>query len=177
MPIIFLQGLLLSSVLYAFINISRDVAKFVLYPYEKDENASSVVIFGSGESARALMNAMQSDSSKNVIAIFDNSSILKNLQINNIPIISSFNKLTDLKSKHPNLQVYLAIPNIKTEDRRRIISDLETIKVAVRTVPSLAELISVNSFCDVIFSLMRKICYAQSINYEKTPSTRNLFGT
>jgi FlaA1/EpsC-like NDP-sugar epimerase len=142
LPIIFLQGLLLSSVLYAFINISRDVAKFVLYPYEKDENASSVVIFGSGESARALMNAMQSDSSKNVIAIFDNSSILKNLQINNIPIISSFNKLTDLKSKHPNLQVYLAIPNIKTEDRRRIISDLETIKVAVRTVPSLAELIS-----------------------------------
>ena len=142
LPIIFLQGLLLSSVLYAFINISRDVAKFVLYPYEKDENASSVVIFGSGESARALMNAMQSDSSKNVIAIFDNSSILKNLQINNIPIISSFNKLTDLKSKHPNLQVYLAIPNIKTEDRRKIISDLETIKVAVRTVPSLAELIS-----------------------------------
>ena len=142
LPIIFLQGLLLSSVLYAFINISRDVAKFVLYPYEKDENASPVVIFGSGESARALMNAMQSDSSKNVIAIFDHSSILKNLQINNIPIISSFNKLIELKSIHDNLQVYLAIPNMETDVRRKIISDLGAMKVAVRTVPSLSELMS-----------------------------------
>ena len=31
LPIILLQGLLLSAVLYAFINISRDVAKFFLY--------------------------------------------------------------------------------------------------------------------------------------------------
>ena len=33
LPIIILQGLLLSAVLYAFINISRDVAKYFLYPY------------------------------------------------------------------------------------------------------------------------------------------------
>ncbi|MFL2823822.1 MAG: polysaccharide biosynthesis protein [Paracoccaceae bacterium] len=142
LSIIILQGLLLSSVLYAFINISRDVAKYFLYPYQKDDNAIPVVIFGSGESAQALLNAIQNDSSKNVIAIFDNSSIFKNLQINNIPIISSFNKLTSLKSEHDNLQVFLAIPNIKTEERRKIISDLETMKVAVRTVPSLTELIS-----------------------------------
>ena len=47
-----------------------------------------------------------------------------------------------LKAKHNNLQVFLALPNIKTEKRRKIISDLETIKVAVRTVPTLTELIS-----------------------------------
>ncbi len=29
------------------------------------------------------------------------------------------------------------------------------------------DLISVNSFCDVIFSLMRKLCYAQYITYNK----------
>ncbi len=142
LSIIILQGLLLSSVLYAFINISRDVAKYFLYPYEKDENASPVVIFGSGQSGQDLLNTLQNDSSKNVLAIFDESSVFKNLQINNIPIISSFNKLVELKSKYNNLQVFLAIPNIKTEQRRKIISDLETIKVAVRTVPSLTELIS-----------------------------------
>mgnify|MGYP006085470051 CR=1 FL=1 len=142
LSIIILQGLLLSSVLYAFINISRDVAKYFLYPYEKDENASPIIIYGSGESAQALLNTIQNDSTKNVVAIFDDSSVFKNLQINNIPIISSFNKLIELKSRHDNLQVFLAIPNIKTEQRRKIISDLETIKVAVRTVPSLTELIS-----------------------------------
>tara|TARA_Y100000768_G_scaffold341433_1_gene285896 strand:- start:1106 stop:3007 length:1902 start_codon:yes stop_codon:yes gene_type:complete len=142
LSIIVLQGLLLSAVLYAFINISRDVAKFFLYPYAKDDNAIPVVIFGSGQSALELLNTLQADASKNVVAIFDDSSVFKNLQINNIPIISSFNKLVELKSKHTNLQVFLAIPNMKTEHRRKIITDLETIKVAVRTVPSLAELIS-----------------------------------
>jgi FlaA1/EpsC-like NDP-sugar epimerase len=142
LSIILLQGLLLSAVLYAFINISRDVAKFFLYPYEIDENATPVVIYGSGQSAQTLINILQNDSTKNLVAIFDNSSVFKNLLINNIPIISSFRKLVELKSKHANLQVFLAIPNIKTEERRKIISDLETIKVAVRTVPSLTELIS-----------------------------------
>ncbi|MDB3867917.1 polysaccharide biosynthesis protein [Gammaproteobacteria bacterium] len=142
LSIIVLQSLLLSSVLYAFINISRDVAKYFLYPYQTDDNAIPVVIFGSGESAQALLNALHTNSTKKVIAIFDNSSVFKNLQINNIPIISSLNRLSELKSKYPNLQVFLAMPNIKTEERRKIITDLESIKVAVRTVPSLTELIS-----------------------------------
>ena len=142
LPIILLQGLLLSAVLYAFINISRDVAKFFLYPYDKDKNATPVVIYGSGQSAQDLVHILQNYRSMHLIAIFDHSAVFKNLQINNIPIISSINKLAELKSKYENLQVFLAIPNITTEQRRSIISDLESIKVAVRTVPSLTELIS-----------------------------------
>jgi FlaA1/EpsC-like NDP-sugar epimerase len=142
LPIILLQGLLLSAVLYAFINISRDVAKFFLYPYDKDKNAIPVVIYGSGQSAQDLVLILQNYRTMHVIAIFDNSEVFKNLQINNIPIISNFKKLAELKSKHENLQVFLATPNITTEQRRSIISDLASIKVAVRTVPSLTELIS-----------------------------------
>ena len=142
LSIIALQGLLLSSVLYAFINISRDVAKFFLYPNQKDKNASPIIIYGSGQSAQTLLNTLQNESTKNVVAIYDDSSAFKNLQINNIPIISSFNKLVDFKSKFNNLQVFLAVPNMKTEQRRKIITDLVSIKVAVRTIPSMTELIS-----------------------------------
>jgi len=142
LPIILLQGLLLSAVLYAFINISRDVAKFFLYPYDKDKNATPVVIYGSGQSAQELVHILQNYPTLHVIAIFDDTGIFKNLQINNIPIISNIKKIGELKSKHENLQVFLAIPNITTEQRRSIISDLAYIKVAVRTVPSLTELIS-----------------------------------
>ena len=144
LSIIILQGLLLSSVLYAFINISRDVAKYVLYPVEKDENASPIIIFGSDGSANDLLQALQNDPSKNIVALFDDSRTFKNLQINNIPIISGFDKIQKLKSLHSNLEVLLAIPNIKTERRRKIIADLEKIKVAVRTMPSLNELLSDN---------------------------------
>ena len=142
LSIIILQGLLLSSVLYAFINISRDVAKYFLYPVEKDDNATPIIIFGSDGSANDLLQAFQNDPSKNIVALFDDSRTFKNLQINNIPIISGFDKIQKLKSLHPDLEVLLAIPNIKTERRRKIISDLEKIKVAVRTMPSLNELLS-----------------------------------
>jgi FlaA1/EpsC-like NDP-sugar epimerase len=142
LSIIILQGLLLSSVLYAFINISRDIAKYLLYPVSKDDNAASVVIFGSDGSANDLLQALQADPSKNIVALFDDSKTFKNLQINNIPIISGFDRLEQLKTIHPNLEVLLAIPNIKTDKRRKIISDLEQIKVAVRTMPSLNELLS-----------------------------------
>ena len=142
LSIIILQGLLLSSVLYAFINISRDVAKYLLYPVEKDDNASPIIIFGSDGSANDLLQAFQNDPSKNIVALFDDSRTFKNLQINNIPIISGFDKIQKLKSLYSNLEVLLAIPNIKTERRRKIISDLEKIKVAVRTMPSLNELLS-----------------------------------
>ena len=142
LSVILLQGLLLSSVLYAFINISRDVAKYFIYPYKKNENAMPVIIFGSGNTAKDLLDAFHHDPLKNVVAIYDDSPTFKNLQINNVPIISKFKNLIDLKAKYENLQVFLAMPNIKTETRRKIISDLETIKVAVRTVPSLTELIS-----------------------------------
>ena len=142
LSITILQGLLLSSVLYAFINISRDIAKYFLYPAIKDDNAVPIVIFGSDGSANDLMQAFQGDSSKNVVALFDDSRTFKNLHINNIPIISGFDKLEQLKSLHANLQVLLAIPNIKTERRRKIISELERIKVAVRTMPPLNELLS-----------------------------------
>ena len=144
LSIIILQGLLLSSVLYAFINISRDVAKYFLYPVEKDDNAIPIIIFGSDGSANDLLQAFQNDPSKNIVALFDDSRTFKNLQINNIPIISGFDKIQKLKSLHPNLEVLLAIPNIKTERRRKIISDLEKIKVSVRTMPSLNELLSDN---------------------------------
>jgi len=144
LSIIILQGLLLSSVLYAFINISRDIAKYFLYPVEKDDNAMPIIIFGSDGSANDLLQAFQNDPSKNIVALFDDSRTFKNLQINNIPIISGFDKIQKLKSLHSNLEVLLAIPNIKTERRRKIIADLEKIKVAVRTMPSLNELLSDN---------------------------------
>ena len=142
LSIITLQGLLLSSVLYAFINISRDVAKYFLYPVEKDDNALPIIIFGSDGSANDLLQAFQNDPSKNIVALFDDSRTFKNLQINNIPIISGFDKIQKFKSQHSNLEVLLAIPNIKIERRRKIIADLEKIKVAVRTMPSLNELLS-----------------------------------
>ena len=89
-----------------------------------------------------LLQSILLDPSKKILAFFDDSKNLKNRQINNIPILGSFKQLTELKKKFDDLEVLLAIPSIQTEQRREIISRLEKIKVAVRTVPSFHELIS-----------------------------------
>ena len=142
LSIALLQGFLLSAVFYAFLNISRDIAKYLLYPYDTDPDARPIVIYGAGATGNELFQSIMLDRSKKLIAFFDDSKNLKDQQINNIPILGSFNNLKNLKNEHPNLEVLLAIPNIQTEKRREIISRLEKIKVAVRTVPSFHELIS-----------------------------------
>jgi len=142
LSIAFLQGLLLAAVLYAFLNLSRDLAKYILYPRDTNIDARPVVIYGAGSSGNELFQSVLLDPSLKVVAFYDDSSQLKNRQINNIPILGSFKKLVHLKKEHKNLEVLLAIPSIDTKTRRAIISKLEDIKVAVRTVPSFHELMS-----------------------------------
>jgi len=142
LSIAFLQGFLLSAVFYAFLNISRDIAKYLLYPLNTNLDASKIVIYGAGASGNELFQSILQDPTKKVLAFFDDAKNLRGLQINNIPILSSYKQLIVLKSEHPDLEVLLAIPSIETEKRREIISNLEKIKVAVRTVPSFNEIIS-----------------------------------
>jgi FlaA1/EpsC-like NDP-sugar epimerase len=137
-----LQGVLLAAVFYAFLNISRDVAKYLLYPMNTNPDAKSIIIYGAGASGNELFQSILLDPSKKLLAFFDDSKNLKDRQINNIPILGSFKQLEILKKEHSDLEVLLAIPSIDTEKRREIISKLEKIKVAVRTVPSFHELIS-----------------------------------
>ena len=142
LSIAILQGLILSAVFYAFLNVSRDAAKYLLYPYNTNADAKNVVIYGAGASGNELFQSILLDPSKRLLAFFDDSKNLRNRQINNIPILGSFNDLIALKDKYGDLEILLAIPSIQTEKRRKIISKLEQIKVAVRTVPSFHELIS-----------------------------------
>lgn len=137
-----LQGFLLSAVFYAFLNISRDLAKYLLYPLSINKDAQHIVIYGAGQSGNELLQATLLDPTKKLLAFFDESKNLRDRQINNIPILGSFRGLVELKEKFPDLEVWLAMPSIHTEKRREIIARLEKIKVAVRTVPSFHELIS-----------------------------------
>ena len=142
LSIILLQGFLLSAVFYAFLNISRDVAKFLLYPHNTNLDARKIVIYGAGSSGNELFQSIMQDPSKKLLAFYDDAKNLKGLQINNVPILSSFDELISLKKEYPDLEVLLAIPRINTEQRRKIIFKLEKIKVAVRTIPSFNEIIS-----------------------------------
>ena len=117
LSIALLQGFLLSAVFYAFLNVSRDVAKYFLYPQSVNMDAKHLVVYGAGASGNELLQAILLDPSKKLLAFFDESKDLKDRQINNIPILGSFSKLIKLKEKFPDLEVWLS--NAEHTNRRR----------------------------------------------------------
>ena len=139
---IILQGILLSAVYYAFLSLSRDIAKRVLHPYTKNKDAIPVMIYGAGAAGNELYQAMLADKSIKVIAFFDNSIKLKGGLINNIPILGKDKQIERLKEEYPSLEVLLAIPSLNLKQRREIISSLEKFKVSVRSVPSLHAMVA-----------------------------------
>ena len=137
-----LQGVLLAAVYYASISLSRDIAKRVLRPYIKNTDAISVMIYGAGAAGNEVYQTLMADKSRKVVAFFDNSKRLKGGHINNIPILGKEKHIKVLKEDNPNLEILLAIPSLDFNERRKIISSLESLKVSVRSVPSIHEMIA-----------------------------------
>ena len=80
--------------MYAFISLSRDIAKRILHPYIKNSNAVPVMIYGAGAAGNEVYQTLMADRSRKVVAFYDNSDRLKGGHINNIPIFHKIkNKL------------------------------------------------------------------------------------
>ena len=140
--IFLLQALMLSVVLFSFITSSRIFGKYVLFSLKNvDDDAEPVVIYGAGSAGKELFEALQFDNSKKILGFFDDSIELKDRLINKVPIYTSFKKLEKLKESFTSLTVLLAIPSLDLSARREIITKLEKLKIAVRTVPAFHELI------------------------------------
>ena len=140
--IFLLQALMLSVVLFSFISSSRIFGKYVLFSLKNvQEDAEPIVIYGAGSAGKELFEALQFDNSKKILGFFDDSTELKDRLINKVPIYTSFKKLEELKESFRSLTVLLAIPSLDLAARREIITKLEELKIAVRTVPAFHELI------------------------------------
>ena len=68
--------------------------------------------------------------------------IFNGSEINNIKIYGKNADIKMLKEKYKDLDIYLAIPSLSINERRKIISSLEEFKVAVRSIPSLHEIVA-----------------------------------
>ena len=100
------------------------------------------MIYGAGAAGNELYHALKNDRTINIIGFFDNSNALNGSEINNIKIYGSKRDIKNLSDKYSDLQIYLAIPSLNLSERRKIISDLEKYKVAVRSIPALHEIIA-----------------------------------
>ncbi len=139
---IILQSLLLASVFYAFLQITRDLARIIIYPDKDRIDGKPILIYGAGSAGNELYNALKVNPSMNIVGFFDDSFKLKGAEINNIKIYGKEKHIKKLAEKYQGLEIYLAIPSLDMSERRKIISNLEKFKVAIRTMPALHEIVS-----------------------------------
>ena len=138
---VILQSFLLSSVFYAFLQISRDIAQLIIYPKSERFNGKPVLIYGAGSAGNELYQAIKVNSAVRVIGFYDNSPALSGAEINNIKIYGKQKHIKKLSAKYPDMEIYLAIPSLSTSERRKIISSLESYKIAIRSMPALHDVV------------------------------------
>lgn len=139
---VLLRGILLSFVFYASIQIIRDLARILIYPNNSKKQGRPVLIYGAGAAGNELYHAMKNDPKIEIVGFYDNSKALNGSEINNIKIYGELRHIKRLKKKYIDLEIYLAIPSLSISKRRKIISGLEQFKVAIRSIPSLHEIIA-----------------------------------
>ena len=136
------KSIFLAYVFYAFLQISRDAARIILNSQKTNSIGKPVLIYGAGLAGNELYQSIKHNRKINIVGFFDDSKALIGAEINSIKIYGKKKHLKELSTIYPDLEVYLAIPSLNVSERRAIISSLEKYKVAVRTIPSLHEIVA-----------------------------------
>jgi FlaA1/EpsC-like NDP-sugar epimerase len=139
---VFIKSILLAFIIYGSLQIIRDLSRIIVYPSSVKRNGKPVLIYGAGAAGNELYHALKNDININIIGFFDNSAALNGSDINNITIYGKNKQIKKLSEQYNNLEVYLAIPSLSLSNRRKIISNLEKYKVAVRSIPALHEIVA-----------------------------------
>lgn len=151
--IIILQAVIMSIVFFALTSASRLFAKIILNPYKKNTEFKSVIIYGAGKSGIELFYLLQSDPTTKVIGFIDDNKDLSGMKIDGVEVVRSIKNIQSLIDIHKFVEVLLAIPSINIDKRREIIERLQSLKVSVRTIPSMHELVGDQKRMDEIQDL------------------------
>ena len=105
------------------------------------EPSGKVIIYGAGDAGRQLLNALNSERQYQVVAFVDDDERVQGREIDTITIKSP-DTIATLKKEYGVEAVLLAAPGASIQDRRRIISLVESHALQLRTVPSISDILS-----------------------------------
>ncbi len=99
-----------------------------------------VIIYGAGEAGVQLQASLEGSERFRVVAFVDDQKAFWKTVINGVPVHDP-SILRQLVLRNRCRDIFLAMPSIDRNERRRIIDKLKSLPVTVRTVPSMAELV------------------------------------
>lgn len=103
-------------------------------------NRPKAVIYGAGNTGRQLARALANSPDMQVAAFLDDDDRLHGHVLNGLPIHSP-NDLAGLVQARGVRTVLLAMPSLQRQRRNAILADLRPIRVAVRTLPNLSQMV------------------------------------
>ena len=137
-------GIIQPILLLLFVGASRAIARLWLGDqYQtvlKQANRAKVMIYGAGATGRQLVGAMANSPEMQVVGFLDDDDRLCGHILNGQPIYSP-NDLSNLVSTLNVSVVLLAMPNLARKHRNHILTRIRPSRVAVRTLPSMADMV------------------------------------
>ena len=132
-PLLLLVGLVTSRyVAYLFFRLLRSNPSRL-------KSSSKILIYGAGSAGTQLAASIQKRSDMSLLGFLDDDEELQDRRINGL-LIYSPKTLAGFVEANLVTHVFLAIPSISRSHRSRLINELERYQVAIRSVPSLAEI-------------------------------------
>ncbi len=136
-------GVLQPMLLFFGIISSRFWFKFILtgnFDSNKSSNKKNVLVYGAGEAGRQLVVALENSPEFKVIGFLDDNKQLHRQVLFGQNIFSPIELENLVQTKDISL-VFLALPSISRSRRNQIIENLNHLKLSVKTLPSVSEIV------------------------------------
>ncbi len=138
-------GLIQPIVVFLMVGFSRAVARVLLggrYQIEINKaSLSKVLIYGAGSAGRQLASGMASSHEMHVVGFLDDDDRLHGRVLNGIHVYNPVD-IEEIANQNGVTDILLAMPSASRERRNQIIGLLSKIKISVRTLPGLSDLVS-----------------------------------
>lgn len=138
-------GLIQPILLFALISASRIVARLWLSGLYisklKKSSLPQVLIYGAGSAGRQLASAMANSHSINVIGFLDDDFRLHGQVLNGLLIFDP-KDLEEIVIQSAITDILLALPSASRDRRNQILAQLAKLKISVRTLPDLSDIVS-----------------------------------
>ena len=136
-------GLIQPLLLLVFVGSSRAFARVWLGGLYQSQlrkaTLPQVLIYGAGNAGRQLAAAMANSYEMRVVGFLDDDDRLHGHVLNGLPIYNP-GELAELLSEIPVTDVLLALPSVSRQRRNALLASLTPHKLAVRTLPRLADI-------------------------------------
>ncbi len=129
-----------------FLNMggSRQIARWLLSEpaVTTTQPRKSVLIYGAGRVGLELASSLSYSKDIQILGIIDDDLTLHGHYIQNLKVLGGRSEIAKIRAPTSTLEVLLAMPEMPRDVRKELLKYLEDKNVAVRTIPSLGDIVS-----------------------------------